>query len=355
MLNNHRERERLINTRIRLVDVARKAGVSRVAAGRVLLGSGAEHVRVSEKAAVRIRKAARELGYQPNRSAQRLGGKAGNLIGAIVDTYAPDVEVCRLIALERLALKRGYQLAVSVLQPGSGLQDVARLTTALGSQGAAGIVFLTAGIDAVKLVELQDAPKCAVYCGIPSLMGTEPGVVMDLACGYRQAIRHFVSTGRKRIGVLHIDWGPVKDVYARYRLEAVGKEAECCQGVEIIPFGVRVDDGCRTPSRAHAEVLVESLLADEVDAVLAYSDLTAMRLIQVLRAKRVRIPQDMAICGLSNLEVAELANPALTTIDERTEDVATAMLDLLLVQLKGEGALKEQRIIRSELIVRASS
>lgn len=185
-----------------------------MAAGRVLLGSGAAHVRVSEKAATRIRKAARELGYQPNRSAQRLGGKAGNMIGAIVDTYAPDVEGCRLIALERLAWKRGYQLAVSVLPPGHTLQDVARFTSALGAQGVAGVVFLTAGVDAGKLVKLQDAPTHAVYCGIPSLIGAEAGVVMDLACGYRQAIRHFVSTGRKRIAVLHTDRGPAKDVYA---------------------------------------------------------------------------------------------------------------------------------------------
>jgi DNA-binding LacI/PurR family transcriptional regulator len=347
-------KENRIKTGIRLIDVARQAGVSRVAAGRVLLGSGADHVRVSEKAAKRIRKAARELGYQPNRSAQRLNGKTGNLIGVIVNTNAPEIEVCRLVALERLAWQRGYQLVISALPPGCNPKKVVQLMSTLIAQGAAGIISVTAGLEIAKLVRMPGAPVHAVYCGIPPVIGAEPGVVLDLAHGYRQAVGHFVATGRKRIGVLNVDWGPLTDVYSTYRLDAVREEAQG-QGVDVTVIPVVVDAKSQTPCRAQAEVIADMLLTNGVDAILAYSDMLALRMLQVLQKRGMRIPEDMAICGLNNLEVAELACPSLTTIDERAEEVSAAMLELMLAQLHGETTAPAQRVIRPELLVRESA
>lgn len=343
-----------MGNRVRLADVAQTAGVSRVAAGRVLLGSGAGTVRVSEQVADRIRKVARELGYQPNRSAQRLNGKPGNLIGVIVNTNAPEIEVCRLVALERLAWQRGYQLVISALPPACTSEGVARLMTTLIAQGAAGIISVTAGLDVARLVAMPEAPACAVYCGIPSVIGAAPGVVLDLAHGYRQAVRQFAATGRKRIGVVNVDWGSYKDVYSTYRLEAVREEAQG-HGIEVILIPVVPDSKGQAPSRAQAEAIADMLLTNGIDAILAYNDLVAMRMIQVLQKRGVRIPGDMAICGLNNLEVAELASPSLTTIDERTEEVSAAMLELMLAQLHGDTTKPAQRVIQPELLVRESA
>lgn len=343
-----------MTVRVRLADVAERAGVSRVAAGYVLLGSGAGHVRVSEAVARRVLDVARELGYQPNRSAQRLNGRGGNLLGVIVNTDAPEIELCRLVELERLAWKRGYQLAISALPPRCNTEDAVRLASSLSAQGAAGIVFLTGGVNAVQLKEMKHAPACAVYCGIPPVIGAASGVVMDLEYGYRQAIRHFAATGRRRIGVMGIDWVTYSDVYSDYRLEAVRDEAVLC-GVSIVALPVAVDAEHRTPSREKAGALADALLAKGVDALLAYSDMTALRMIQVLHKRGVRIPGDVAVCGLNNLDVAELSFPALTTIDERAGAVSAAMLDLIIAQLQGEETEPAQRVIQPELIVRESA
>ena len=50
--------------------------------------------------------------------AQRLSGGTGNLIGAIVHSNAPEIERDRLVALERVAWKKGYQLLISSVSPG---------------------------------------------------------------------------------------------------------------------------------------------------------------------------------------------------------------------------------------------
>ena len=344
----------MIPKTIRLVDVATKAGVSRVAAGNVLLGSGNHNIRVSEVTAARIRKHAREMGYQPNRSAQRLKGKTGCLLGAVMKTDSTGIELKRLLALESLAFQHGHQVLITTMPPDSSYDLIAAMST-LAAQGAAGIIFVTAGARAARRMAEASIMLPVVCCDIPPGIGKTPGVVLDLAHGYRQAIRHLIKRGRRRIGVLNIQWGDFTDIYSEYRLKAVREEAAALPGVQVIEGVVTVTSGDRMPSLDQAKAAVSLFLKAGVDAILAYSDIAAARLVQVLLSRGVNVPEDVAICGLSNLEIGELISPQLTTIDERPEEVAQAMLKLLLAQLASPHAAENQLVIQSELIVRESA
>jgi len=338
-----------------LIDVASEAGVSRVAAGHVLLGSGQDSVRVSADTTERILEAAQKLGYQPNRSAQRLSGGTGNLIGAIVHSNAPEIERDRLVALERVAWKRGYQLLITSVPPGRPFKRALHAALALANQGAAGIIFLNAGIRLAGREGRPDLPAKAVYCGIPSTIGKAPGVILDLAHGYRLAVRHFVESGRRRIGVLNVQFANRQNRFTACRLDAVQAEAKAVKNLTIHAYHLPIDAGHRTPSAEVAEALVEKIVGDDVDAVLANSDMTALRMIQVLHKRGLRVPDDVAVCGLNNLEASALASPPLTTIDERAGDVATAMLELLLEQIHSPDSESMQRIIQPELVIREST
>lgn len=340
---------------VRLIDVADRTGVSRVTAGHVLLGSGKDSVRVSEETSERILKAAKELGYQPNRSAQRLSGGTGNLIGAIVHTNAPEVERDRLVALERIAWQRGYQLLITSVPPGRPFKRAVEAAAALTNQGAAGIIFLNAGIRLAGREERPDLPAKAVYCGIPATIGKAPGVILDLGHGYRLAVRHLVETGRRHIGVLNAQFTNVQNPFTACRLEAVQTEAESVKDLTIHVYELPIDAWHRTPSADVAVALVEKIVADKVDAILANNDMTALRLIQVLHRRGLRVPTDVAVCGLNNLAISELASPPLTTIDERADDVATVMLELLLEQIHGRDGPREPRVIQPRLIIREST
>src|SRR3569623_556072 len=74
---------------VRLIDVARAAGVSRVAAAHVLNGAGSASVRVSLKTRQRIETIAESMNYRPNRAAQQLRGMPSGLIGVIFDSQWP--------------------------------------------------------------------------------------------------------------------------------------------------------------------------------------------------------------------------------------------------------------------------
>ena len=341
---------------VRLIDVADRIGVSRVTVGHVLLGSGKDSVRVSEETSERILEAAKELGYQPNRSAQRLSGGTGNLIGAIVHTNAPEIERDRLVALERVARQRGYQLLISSVPPGRPFKRALEAAAALTNQGAAGIIFLNAGILLAGREGHPDLPAKAVYCGTPATIGKAPGVILDLAHGYRLAVRHFAETGRRRIGVLYILFGEKQNEWTKYRLNSVHQEAGLLGGMAVHAYEMPVEAGHRAPAAGVADALLDAIVADRIDAILAPNDMAAVRMIQVLHKRGLRVPKDVAVCGLNNLEIAELASPPLTTIDERACDVATAMFELLLDQIHArDDAAMNQRVIQPGLIIREST
>ena len=341
--------------KVRLIDVAKEAGVSRVSAGHVLLGSGKGNVRVSEDTTARVLEAGKKLGYQPNRSAQRLRGATGNLIGAIVRTNAPAIERDRLVALERVACKRGYQLLISAMPPSSGFKKVAESTSALSAQGAAGVIILTAGSNLASNERNREILPKTVYFGIPPTIGNAPGVVLDLAHGYQLAVKHLAETGRRRIAVLNVDIGGKRKTFTNYRLDAIKEEAESIPGLKFKSYLVPMVNGIRTPSVELAEQLVDEIVADKMDAIMAFTDTAAARMIQTLTARGLCVPDDVAVCGLNNLAIADLTSPPLTTIDERSEDIVNAQLDLLLEQIENPDKPYRQLKIKPKLIIRKST
>ena len=82
--SDSRDMEKL-KEKIRLSDVARLAGVSRSAAGKVLNGCSGD-IRVGADTRKRIEDAARRLNYRTNMAAAMLAGRESNLIGVIADT-----------------------------------------------------------------------------------------------------------------------------------------------------------------------------------------------------------------------------------------------------------------------------
>ncbi|RMD73994.1 MAG: LacI family transcriptional regulator, partial [Lentisphaerae bacterium] len=287
----------------RLIDVARKAGVSRVAVAKVLLGTGGDHVRVSEKTAHRIREVATQLGYRPNRSAQRLRGKTGNLIGAFISIHGPLSELSRLIAFERLAAQSNYNVIVYTLPHPHPPEVIREAILELLGQGCCGVVFIAAGIHARRL---GDVGLPAAFCGIEEVLGQAPGVIFDIAHGIEQVIGHFKQCGRRRIALV-LEEGLVQskfpEPYAEYwkRHTRLAVEKTGGLSLEIIPIATSPLQ--YKPGIEAAQQTCDLLIEKKIEAVLTKNDYVAARLLQVFMQRGVRVPEDIAICGSDNLEM----------------------------------------------------
>ncbi|EIQ00548.1 transcriptional regulator [Opitutaceae bacterium TAV1] len=328
-----------------LRDVAVAAGVSRSATARVLLGTGGEHVRVSEETQARIRAAAARLGYAPNRLAQQLRGASSRTLGVIVGSENVRVMAERVFALEQAAATRGYRLLVGRV-PGPQIAKTGKIAD---DDPLAGYVadFAGRGVESVlclfDLAPGRDAWARAafgrfrkvVFHGRAAWRGGL-AVKTDTAAAIRTAVDHVIARGKKRPALAL--WNAARDELMEVRRTAFA-EALAAHGLPAA--AVRVwDAGSEsvTPDPATMDRGVEALVGTgRADAILASNDIWAVRFIQTLKAKGLRVPEDVAVIGHDDLDIGSVIEPPLTTINPNHEAYAEAALALLLRVAK-EGA-----------------
>ena len=89
------------------------------------------------------------------------------------------------------------------------------------------------------------------------------------------------------------------------------------------------------------------------DAVVAASDAMALGAIDALRARGVRVPEEVAVVGFDDIEAARFATPPLTTVRQPLHEQGRRAVELLLALLRGE-PVPEQITLHTELVTRRS-
>lgn len=312
---------------ITLSDVARQANVSRTAAAKVLLGTGGDHVRVGDEARQRIEDAAAALSYHPNRAAQQLRGANTQMIGVLMDTVNAPVMNDRLAAIEREAYRRGYRLLIGQLHG-----DLNALRDYLAD-------FDSRGVDAA-LCLFDVAPGRAER--LKPILGPHAGIVMhakpletdgycvrvDTAAAIAALIEHLLKSGHQRIG-LQLEGVP--DELMTIRREAY-LEAMATNGQATDPslIWTAQSDTVHPTAEITADAINHLVDTEHSDAIVAPNDVWAARLIQGLKARGLSVPEDVAVTGYDNLDLATIIDPPLTTIDQQHDLYAAAALDMLI-------------------------
>lgn len=334
--------------RVRLVDVARKAGVSRPAVARVLLGTGAGRVRVSKDTEAHVRRIAEAMQYRPNRAAQQLKGVKSGMIGVLLDTDNRAVMGDRLMAIERAAASRGMRLLVGWVQ---GDEDrLAHYCSDFKDRCVDGMIMLfdvTARHDR-RLRRLIPSQSNVVYHGRPLRKG-DKCVRVDTYLGVKMMVEHLLKQGHRRIG---IELFNPNDRLMQLRREAY-RDAMARAGMSIRTGLIWEGEGAGAdPQPHHLEEAIRQLcVRGQIDALIASNDIWAVRFIQQLNQRGWRVPADLAVSGYDNLDISTVIIPHVTTIDQQHEAYAREALALLLDGEHGDPL----RVIEPKLIIRDST
>lgn len=337
--------------RVRLVDVAMRAGVSRATASAVLLGGGGANTRVGAETTGRIRKIAVELGFRANPVARQLKGASSRVIAVLIGVDTPRVNVTRLLEIERQAFRHGYRLMVGHVRLADG--GVADYVSDFEGRGIDGLIFLhypepaelsAAGAALARIRRL-------VFLGDVEFPGASC-LTIDRADGVRQAVQHLASRGRQRIGL----GLPAADtIYMRARRAGYlrGMRDAQLSGQGLIWTG---DAGDGTAAPQHIDALIDRLVVDRhADAVIAPDDHWAVQLIKRLKARGLNVPKDVAVVGFDNDDISQAVDPELTTIDTQTDLLAAKAVDLIVATAESTLPSRRQVMVPTKLIVRAST
>jgi DNA-binding LacI/PurR family transcriptional regulator len=202
--------------------------------------------------------------------------------------------------------------------------------------------YITAGhVDGVLLVsshsgdpvaeELREAGVPLVACGKPIGLGSKVSyVAADDRDGARDMVRHLLSLGRHRVGVVT---GPLDTPGGVERLAGY-KEVLAEAGIGVDESLIVSGDYSRASGEAGAERLLER--APDMDAVFVASDLMADGALATLAKAGRSVPGDVAVGGFDDSAIAAAARPPLTTVRQPWERISGEMVRLLLSLISGE-------------------
>jgi DNA-binding LacI/PurR family transcriptional regulator/signal transduction histidine kinase len=188
-------------------------------------------------------------------------------------------------------------------------------------------------------------PMCSV--AVP-IQGT-PTVLVDNATGMREALLHLITThGRNKIAFVR---GPEfnQEAERRYR---VYREVLAEHGLPLNTDYVAAGD-FQVEGGGDAVRLLLDQRGVELDAVVASNDYMALGVIEALRARDIRVPDDVLVVGFDDIEDARFSTPALTTVRQPIYDSGRQAILAVLRQVMGE-AVAWTITLETQLVVRRS-
>jgi LacI family transcriptional regulator len=318
-------------------DVARATGVSISTVSRAL----AAPEQVAAATRHRVQEAARSMGYRPNRAARSLiTGRTGS-IGLVV----PDLEnpffgsICK--GVQARARAAGYAVFVADTDEDPLLE--AEVVRSLTKQVDGVILCSARGSDATVAALAAEAPMILVNRRLDGI----PSITFDNGGGLRAVMGHLVALGHRRIAYAA---GPATSWSDHERSHAFRSYASTTAGLELIELGKF------PPVFSGGTQAADLAIASGATAIVAFNDLVAVGLIDRLRNRGLRVPDDISVTGFDNVPVSTLVWPNLTTVDFPRIQMGRVSVDMLLdVVLGGSADIRPNQEIPVSLVVRQSS
>jgi len=335
---------RMMKNKITMVEHARLADVDISTVSRALNDSGLVKPKTKEK----ILKIAASTGYAINASARNLRRQSSGAIGIVIPLIPDfgqtisDPFFLEMVGSVSHALSRhDYDLILSVPRDEEKIAERRLLQTGQ----ADGLIVIGQAGHMKRLNQLDGAKgKVIVWGGrIDDLQ--YPVVGSDNKEGGRLAAEHLLKLGRRKILFL----GDIELPEVTLRYQGFLK-AHAEQGVKYDErLTVRTNFGGKAVKAGIKYILKQGL---KFDAIFSSSDLLAMSAINALGKFGLRVPKDVAIVGYDNINLAKMATPPLTTIDQSVAEGGVIMVDLLLQGLAGKPV--KSKFTETQLIVRES-
>lgn len=326
-------------------DVAALAGVSATTVSLVINGKGSS---IPELTHDRVRRAIKELNYHSDFTARAMVTRKTNLIGVVI----PDISNAFFAACVRhlqVALA-GHGYDILLCNSEERAENDLHYIRLLAGRNVDGLI-LTPSAEALTEKYEAEVRKTLAEVGLPYLFldryyrGDEPKVVVDNAESSYLAAKYLIECGHTKIGAVA---GPSILNSSYNRMEGLKRALK--------EHGLALPDEYVVEGKYDIETGVrggEKLIASDVTAIFAFSDMQAFGVYESAKRAGKKIPEDISIVGFDDALYSSLLDTPLTTMRQPVKSLAEEACRIVLNLVEKKGEVKDVRL-PAELIVRNS-
>lgn len=302
---------------------------------------------VSDAVREKVETAIKTLNYAPSALARSLKINQTRTIGMLITASTNPFYSELVRGVERSCFERGYSLVLCNTEG-----DEQRMNSNLET-------LMQKRVDGLLLLCTEThQPSQEIMQRYPSI----PTVMMDWApfngdsdliqdnslLGGDMATQYLINKGFTRIACIT---GPLDKTPARLRLEGY-REAMTRAGLTIRE-GDEIESDFEFGGGFDA---MQALLAmkERPQAVFIGNDAMAVGAYQALYQAGLKIPQDMAIVGYDDIELARYMTPPLTTIHQPKDELGELAIDVLIHRI-AEPGLQQQRLQLTPILIERGS
>ena len=333
--------------RVTIYDIAQKLNITVSTVSRAL--SDKQYVNAATKKLVL--ETAAELNYKRSTLARNLRMGQTKTIGVVVPRINQNFFANVIAGIEDITYQKDYSLIICQTDE-QHEKEVKCINTLINQQVDCIVISVSAdsyNYDHLKAVTGQGI-QLIQFDRVAEELDTLK-VINDNEQASFEAVTHLINQGYKKIALLE---GPQNLNIFRQRKNGYLKALKIA--------GIAVNDAFVIENAWTKELGAEATakllrLPDAPDAIFAStSDFSALGVLEVANQLKIKVPEQLGICGYSNEAFTEITSPSITTIDQFSVNMGKAVANLFFDDLASEGRNDTKVIsIKPELIVRGSS
>lgn len=329
--------------RIKLSDVAARAGVSEATVSRVMNARDGVAVETRQHVLAVLG----DMGYEPPglREASQVG-----LVGLVLPELDNPIFPAYAQAMESRLLTRGFVTILCCAGRSRASED--DYVPTLVEHGVAGLVIVSgrhADLDGdheiYRRLHRRRFPMVFVNGEVPGL--DVPSVSSDEVHAATVAVEHLAHLGHRRIGLLV---GPTHYLPVVRRLDgfrAAVAALDLDDDPELVVTTMFTVEGGRYGAR--------QLLDAGATGIIAANDVMALGAVRAVRDAGMEVPDDVSVIGYDDTELMAFIDPPLTTVHQPVEAISNHAVEVLLAQIDRRPHAMATIVVQPDLVVRAST
>ena len=335
---------------VTIKDIAKALGLSTSTVSRALRDS----YEISPETKKLVLAYAQNIHYRPNPIALSLKEKRSRSIGIIVCEIANSFFSQIINGIESIAYDKGYNVIIAQSHE-SYVREVINIQY-LASRSIDGLLVSVSSEtqDLSHLKNLHDRGFPIVFFDrIVDEMETHK-VTVDNFQGAYDATSHLIQTGYKNIVAL------AGSAYLSITKERLGGYRKALEDFRI-PFNEAYVQHCLHGGMLYDEVenALNELLKNKnkPDAIIASADKLTTNCLRYLKLRKIKVPDDIALIGFSNLDLTDLLSPSLSVVRQPAFEMGELSTELLINQIESKRPMQEfeRRILPPQLMIREST